>query len=858
MAGTNDNITSGETTSVLDNTAAAADRAAAAAKDTAASAREISAKLASVSAGAFGGSGTSSGAQALGGQAVMGTSILKEIQDAENALKSTASTLDATFRTLMPDAVKLLGSQIQSLIEFAAFKQMDAPLAIFRKQVEGVEDIGKDTVEIAAVMQRLTGLNADALMRADYGLDTLGQKATRNTFDAVNKLADVQIKLLDGTQAYAAQIASSGKMLENFTAAALNDSRLFKFAVEGMSEDVLLSTTLAMDRLGMGANELHEIFYRELAATGKMSGEYLNEIETKLLAASKVTGDSIVLMSKDLNKMMADFSHYGALTEDQMISLSHTIHQLGINVSDVTQMASKFQSFDSAISTMSQLAATTGLTLDAVEMFEMANVDPEGFVTTLRDQLEAQGLEFEQMNIIQQRQMAQALGIDATTLRVLMNNNIQAVSGMSGEIAAEAGKITDEKRKTLLADMGRVEDLGAQELAKRMTSMKSANIETAAEIERAYSLAANKVRTSVEAAGKLMDASIQKFQDYRKALSNAGQALLAPSEVFIEPQLLSPQANAGGAVTPGTRGQASVPASATTSPLSNNASVRDGVETATPGQGMNVTTAPGDTVVATNDPTKFAKAFGTQDLQKFIQDLLDQFDKLLKISEKWFPFLGTVAINTGATATSAAETAEAAKATAEANTNAGTAVVKPETKPSEVVGNLQKYMADDVEKVLADKSATTKASLRQAIRSGALPPSASPDIQGIFSEAGRQDYSDQYLTPNPVAPASPPVATPASPTAKAAGEAATEGDNKNATSTSTSTAKAEGQESVSKSELTIDNKVTLMIDAQGLGNIFGNYLVQAVSTGVNIGNQNMNVRVLTDQGEAAKTIIPAG
>jgi len=387
----------------------------------------------------------------------------------------------------------------------------------------------KSTQEVSDMILDITGMNATAIGQAAYGVKGLTKDLADFSYEILNEYGKKKITLLNGISMDAAALLGDSKeFLSSYKDAVLNDTRLFNAGVEGMTEELVENTRLATESLRMQPSEINEIFQRELSATGKISGEMLKTYEKTVLAVAQATGEVPYKISQDLARMTSDFNHFGALTIEQMGSLSATVHRLGLDISDVTRLSDQFSSFDKAAQTMSNLAASTGATLDTLELFRLANTDQEQFIVSLRDQLESQGIEFENMNILQQKQIASAFGIDPVILQRLLNDNFDTIGGLKEDIQGRVRGMSDTDMETALVDMGdlvkKAQELSATELADRIASLTNASADYAKTIENSVRSTVFITDRAVETMIGTRDSTIKTLKDVQGILDTINES----------------------------------------------------------------------------------------------------------------------------------------------------------------------------------------------------------------------------------------------------------------------------------------------------------------------------------------------
>jgi len=244
-----------------------------------------------------------------------------------------------------------------------------------------------------------------------------------------------------------------------FIDGALGDSRLYSAGMRALSETQSYETkkisAFTAKGLGLDAERMRAIYQEEFSKTGQITGDFVEKFSATVLAAEKVTGLSNRALSEDMKRMVTDVENFGNISNAQMASLSNTMHQLGIDINDVTAVAGKFASFDSATTAISNLSAVTGASLDTMELFYLANEDKEEFFKSLRQQLIDQGVSLENLSHQEQVYLAKQLGFSSVRqLQSLMNEDIELTSENMSEMIESAAAGSEFQGKNLEAAGG--------------------------------------------------------------------------------------------------------------------------------------------------------------------------------------------------------------------------------------------------------------------------------------------------------------------------------------------------------------------------------------------------------------------
>jgi len=364
--------------------------------------------------------------------------------------------------------------------------------------IRGAVQIANTVKEYAAlsiaslnVSKQITGITEAALFAKSMQdmVHDRQREIIDKSFEETRKLGDIQLNFAEGRQMSAAMMYTSyADLSKNFVDVMKADAGLVTRGTDAMTSEMMVNFNQAANAFSLSQITLTEVTRRELSKTGKITGDMLLDLQATMLATSAASGESMEKISSDVQLMLNDFTKFGMMTMNQMGSMSAAVGQMGISMGDVGMLVSKFQSFDSATSAMSNLAAATGVTLDTMELFKLANTDPEGFARSLKQQLSDQGLVYEEMNFIQKKLTSQALGIDPQKLEALLNDQLSAADSIAGTISEKAagyGKDEVKSATDKLVDYSKVFNRTAEQAdaaARSMAQMKTATLESASAV----------------------------------------------------------------------------------------------------------------------------------------------------------------------------------------------------------------------------------------------------------------------------------------------------------------------------------------------------------------------------------------
>lgn len=246
-------------------------------------------------------------------------------------------------------------------------------------------------------------------------LKTMGALST----EELEKLDEKQKIMIDGQQRNILELAfESGPEMSRYQAGVLESlSMAHSDSFKNMSS-VQMDQILALGRTAdLNASEIAGILERQKAMTGEMNEDLLQE----MLAYAASTEKSVGLSSKvvmqgmvDLQKQVATFGTEGP---KELAKISAGLQKLGVDAQTAGQMINKFMSFESAVSSISDLTTVFGVQMDAMEMTMLANEDRSEFLRRMRESILDAGVDVENMNQAQLNLLSQQLGMNQDEVR---------------------------------------------------------------------------------------------------------------------------------------------------------------------------------------------------------------------------------------------------------------------------------------------------------------------------------------------------------------------------------------------------------------------------------------------------------
>lgn len=246
-----------------------------------------------------------------------------------------------------------------------------------------------------------------------------------------------------------------------------------------ISQTAQLTDTLSQ-AFGQSAEE-SQGFAKSLAVLADNMGLNVNEI------FAKAPGIMNQLANFNIPDLRGAILKLGAITQ-----------KTGISVDSMMGSLENFSTFEGALTAASKLNAVFGTTIDGLELMDTFNIEGpiEGFIK-LREVLEQQGLQVDQLNFSQMRVLKQSIGLGAEEMR-------------------RFGEVSSEQLRSITAGA-----TSAEEATRRLTAAQGEG-ETTAEMQAKTQ---NKLMDTLDATAKSLDNAARSLLKVAEASPLAASAL---------------------------------------------------------------------------------------------------------------------------------------------------------------------------------------------------------------------------------------------------------------------------------------------------------------------------------------------
>ena len=216
----------------------------------------------------------------------------------------------------------------------------------------------------------------------------------------------------------------------------------------------LADTTALLGELGVSAGTTASILDKTTRATG-MSAEQSRDLLLDLAGTAQALGVPLSKLAQDFEGSFGELAKYGTQAIEVFKGLEVQAKNSGLAVSQLINIAGKFDTFDSAGQAVGRLNAILGGPY--LNSIDMLNATEEERIEILRRSTDAAGVQFDALNRFEQQAIAAAMGTSVEEAQRLFNMSEEqyALDAMKQqelqELAQETQEIGEQLKSAFMA-----------------------------------------------------------------------------------------------------------------------------------------------------------------------------------------------------------------------------------------------------------------------------------------------------------------------------------------------------------------------------------------------------------------------
>jgi hypothetical protein len=166
--------------------------------------------------------------------------------------------------------------------------------------------------------------------------------------------------------------------------------------------------------LGLSGEQMGKLM-KDAALSGKSQTDMMTEVGSMSLQMAKKFDLSSKDIGKDIADMKGDFVSFGNMSTTQMGAASAYARKLGMDMKDLKGVVDKFDDFEGAADSVSQLNQAFGIQLDTMKMMNAEN--PAERIDMMRNAFHAAGKSIETMTRQEKKLMMAQTGLSESALQ---------------------------------------------------------------------------------------------------------------------------------------------------------------------------------------------------------------------------------------------------------------------------------------------------------------------------------------------------------------------------------------------------------------------------------------------------------
>ena len=274
------------------------------------------------------------------------------------------------------------------------------------------------------------------------------------------------VKGFDELKSSSSSLAAGGMNLSKIygygpdgAAAALKDVAAMAEAAGGqfsMLRDQIAknASTMIMMNKGLGfSNEALTEMAAKAARTGGDVGDDLIEMGSLAIQMGNKFGVSAKTIGKNMSVLTEDISNFGGMSRKELAATATYMAKLGIEAKDLQGVIDKFDDFEGAAESVSQLNQAFGIQLDTMDMMNAQN--PAERIDQMRNAFHAAGKSVEDMTRQERKLLEAQTGLAGSALENAFAIENQGIAYEDMESAAEDAEANKMSEKEVMLELAK-------------------------------------------------------------------------------------------------------------------------------------------------------------------------------------------------------------------------------------------------------------------------------------------------------------------------------------------------------------------------------------------------------------------
>lgn len=356
------------------------------------------------------------------------------------------TTILATL-DIVSDAFKGIGEIAQSTA--STIEQLFSSAFNVAKSIFGIE--GRIVSGLISMSNEFAAAASEYMQALENLRKQLGAFDQQPAANVIKSMREMSGQLANTGLSVWRVFGNNAKQLEYFTELAVGMGPAWDMFGTEIANSAEVMGTFAKG-MGLSAEEMKN-FAGLAASSGRTLTDVLQDAANYSLQLGPQFGLSAKVISRDVGKMIGNVTKFGNMTVKQMTESAIYTRKLGLEMDKIVGIVDKFDNFETAAESASQLSQAFGLNLDAFKLME--EQDPAKRIDMIRKAMQQAGRSTENMTRQELALLSAQTGLDEASARQAFS--LQNVGSSYDQIAkagddAQASQLTQAEATAKLAD----------------------------------------------------------------------------------------------------------------------------------------------------------------------------------------------------------------------------------------------------------------------------------------------------------------------------------------------------------------------------------------------------------------------
>lgn len=291
--------------------------------------------------------------------------------------------------------------------------------------------------------------SANAMRRFSIVTQTFAEEAGSAIMGTEKMGTDILANISDRGNILMNLIGSPAEAMRKVDDLLVDLSTTYGNEINKLSEESVIKMAFYEEALGTSAQTLSDIFQKQIAFTGEISTDALDNLGAYANNLSKELNIPMKYLTDMTTQIMSNTQMFGDITVEEATRMSAKLTQLGFTYEQLNAQQSKFGSFSGAAQAAGTIAQLTGAQVDAMKMsFLTSEGRFDELIEYQQESLFKAGMtkeKFMNQSNAMRNAIADAFGRSQEEMAVLLDKNRQVSSQEELDRIMKEGEATEQE-----------------------------------------------------------------------------------------------------------------------------------------------------------------------------------------------------------------------------------------------------------------------------------------------------------------------------------------------------------------------------------------------------------------------------